>query len=108
MGNHAGNHLHDILKEGMSPADRISIIKNFIIGHRNLVGLEYRVYFKEDATETPVVEFKRMREDQAWSLKASLRAHNMQHIELNVLKMDPAERKVKRKNHNQSGGYNKF
>lgn len=97
------------LEEAVKSEDRIAVIKNFVEGHRFLMGLQYRVVFDEP-TDTLTIEFKQMREDQKWSLNASLRAHNMPHIKVTAQKIMPAElqtkRRPKRKNNNGTGSIN--
>ena len=87
---------HTRIKPGMKAEDRIATIENFVIGHRFLVGLQYRVLFDEP-TDSLTIEFKQMRKDQMWSLTASLKAHNMPHIKVEAIKMLEADLKTKRR-----------
>lgn len=92
----------------MKPEDRIATIKNFVEGHRFLVGLKYRVLY-EESTDTMTVDFKSISETQLWSFRGSLRSHDMDHIKVIYQKLEPMDqnRKTKRQNNKKSGGYNK-
>ncbi len=82
----------------MKIEDRIAVIKNFVEGHRFLVGLQYRVVYDE-GTDMVTVEFKTIPDHRLYSFRSSMNAHNMGHIKAHSDKVTKEERKQRFKKH---------